>query len=157
MTKKAPDSIRGRLPIALTAGAAAVATAAVLAAAGSAQTQPTTTLHLKTNAQKNVGFFPKHPPKPGDRFGLGDRITGDDTGYSQAVCTLVGGKGGLPCTVWITLSKGTLTAQGLFPERAHNTQVAITGGTGAYDGARGTAYATDINQTSSVITVHLLP
>jgi hypothetical protein len=45
----------------------------------------------------------------------------------------------------------------MLPERAHNTRIAITWGTGTYNGARGTAFATDISHTSSRITIHLLP
>jgi hypothetical protein len=43
------------------------------------------------------------------------------------------------------------------PERASNSPVAITGGTGDYNGARGTAFATDTSSTSSKIDVELLP
>ena len=143
--------MNGRILIALTATAAAVAAAATLA---SAQTPPTT-LHLVSKAQKNVGFFPKGAPKQGSRMGFGDRITGDDSGTSIGVCTDVGGK--LLCTIQVQLSKGTLTVQGVLPQRAHNTPVAITGGTGAYNGARGTALATDVNSTTTDITVQLLP
>jgi hypothetical protein len=35
--------------------------------------------------------------------------------------------------------------------------IAITGGTGAYDGARGTAVVTDVNQNTTEVTVNLLP
>jgi hypothetical protein len=52
-------------------------------------------------------------------------------------CTAVGRKG-LLCTLHAQLSKGTLTAQGLLPHRAHDTPIAITSGTGTYNGARGT-------------------
>jgi hypothetical protein len=51
------------------------------------------------------------------------------------VCTVIGRKG-LLCMLNAQLSKRTLTAQGLLPERAHDTPIALTGGTGAYDGAR---------------------
>lgn len=156
MTKPSRLTARARLTLGGTAAIAAIATTAILAATGSAQTSGTT-LHLLTNAQNNVGFFPKHAPRPGDHVGFGDKVTGDDTGYSRIACTVFGGKGDLPCTIWLKLSKGTLIAQGLLPERAHNTQAAISGGTGAYNGARGTAYATDISQTSSRLTIQLLP
>jgi hypothetical protein len=44
--------------------------------------------------------------------------------------------------------------QGIVPQRANNTPMAITGGTGAYDGARGTALVTD-HANSTEITVTL--
>jgi hypothetical protein len=145
-----------RLRLGLAAGAAAVATAAVLAASGSAQAPPSS-LHLVSKAQKHVGFFPNHALRQGDRLGFGSRISGDDHGFGRAVCTVIGTKGGLLCTLQAQLSKGTLTAQGLLPERAHSTPIAITGGTGAYDGARGTLLVTDVNQNTSESTVMLLP
>jgi hypothetical protein len=144
-----------RLRLGLAAGTAALATAAVLAASGSAQAPPSS-LHFVSNTQKHVGFFPKHALRQGDRLGFGNRISGDDTGFGRAVCTAIGHEG-LLCTLQAQLSKGTFTAQGLLPERAHNTPIAITGGTGAYDGARGTALVTDINQKTSEFTVTLLP
>jgi Dirigent-like protein len=143
--------MNGRILTALAATGAAVVAAATLA---SAQTPPTT-LHLVSKSQRHVGFFPKGAPKQGSRFGFGDRVTGDDRGSSIGVCTDVGGK--LLCTIQVQLSKGTLTVQGELPERAHDTAVAITGGTGAYNGARGTAHVTDINSTTTDIVVELLP
>jgi hypothetical protein len=58
------------------------------------------------------------------------------------------------CNVQVQLSKGTLSVQGIAPQRANNTPMAITGGTGAYDGARGTALVTD-HANSTEITVTL--
>ena len=123
-----------RRPIALGAVAAALVTAALVASAGSAQAPPTT-LHLVGKPQKGVGFSPKSAPRQGDRFGFGDTVTGDDTGHDRGICTFM--KGGLVCTVQVQLSKGTLTAQGVVPERSNKTPIAITGGTGAYANARG--------------------
>jgi hypothetical protein len=64
---------------------------------------------------------------------------------------------GILCTFQLHLSKGTITAQGELPERSRNAPVAITGGTGAYDGARGTALATDTGPNSAAIEITLLP
>jgi hypothetical protein len=144
-----------RLPLAFSATAAAVATAAALATTGSAQTPPSS-LHLLSTTQKNIGFFPKGAPRQGDRVGFGDKLTGDDTGYDRGVCTFLGGKS-LLCTIQVQLSKGTLTVQGMLPQKANNTPVAITGGTGAYDGARGTALVTDVSKTQTKVDVTLLP
>ena len=137
---------------------AAVAAAAALVAAnaGAAQTGPTT-LHLTSKSQPGAGFTPKGRPGPGARFGFGDRIGGDDTGYARAVCTIVPKSQGVLCTIQLQLSKGTITAQGMLPERSRNSPVAITGGTGAYDGARGTALATDTSASSTSVEITLLP
>ena len=146
--------MKTRLSLGLgTGAAAALATAALMAGAGSAQT-PATALHLVGTPQKGVGFMPKGAPRQGDRLGFGDTVTGDDTGHDRGICTVM--KGGLVCTIQVQLSKGTLTAQGTVPERSNKTPIAVTGGTGAYDGARGTALVTDMkNQTTVDIT--LLP
>src|SRR5262249_45621169 len=76
-----------RLRLALAALAAAAATAAVLAASGSAQTAPIA-LHLVSKSQKGVGFFPKGRPHQGDAVGFGDKISGDETGFDRAACTV---------------------------------------------------------------------
>ena len=146
-----------KLGIGLSAAIAAAATAAVLASSGAAQTGGTE-LHLLATSQKSAEFFPHRRPHPGDPIGFGDKVTGDDTGITRAVCTFVGGSGkGLPCTIWVKLSKGSLEFQSMLPEKAHNAPVAVVGGTGAYNGARGTAYATDVSKTKTKIVVDLLP
>ena len=59
-----------RVPFALTAVAGAIAVAALIAGAGSAQGPPTT-LHLVGTSQTNIGFAPGHQP---------DRATGSEVG-----------------------------------------------------------------------------
>ena len=142
---------------ALAIAVAALATCAVLATSGSAQTQPTT-LHLISTPENGAGFFPKGAPRPGDRLGFGSKIAGDDTGYGRGLCTVLGkkGEGGLPCTMWVHLSRGSLALQGLLPQTARKTPIAITGGTGAYNGARGTALVTDTSKTRTSIEITLL-
>jgi hypothetical protein len=143
-----------RLPLTLVAGGAVIATVAILASAGSAQTPPSS-LHLVAKSQKRVGFFPHHRPRQGDRFGFGDRLSGDDTGIDRGVCTVIGGQS--LCNVQAKLSKGTLSLQGFVSEKSKNEPVAVTGGTGAYDGARGTALVNTVNSSTTRIDVTLLP
>ena len=150
--------MKNRLSLGLGLGAgaaAALATAALMAGAGAAQT-PATALHFVSTSQKGTGFMPKGAPHLGDRVGFGDRISGDDTGYDRGVCTVVGRPQPL-CTIQVQLSKGTLTVQGMLPERANKVPVAITGGTGAYNGARGTALVTDTSPTQTDVEITLLP
>jgi hypothetical protein len=140
---------------------AAVVAAAAFATAGSAQSPATiTSLHLVATAQESVGFAPKHQePRPGDRFGAGHTIAGDDRGIDRTMCTIIS-KHDLLCTAVAQLSRGTLTAEVLvsFESEPRDLRYAITGGTGAYDGARGTAVVTDIPGTSkSDIKITLLP
>ena len=143
-----------RLSIALAAGAAGAAL--LITSAGAAQTGPTT-LHLTAKQQRGVGFQPAGRPRQGSRLGFGNRISGDDTGNARVVCTFMAKSSGLLCTIQLNLSKGTITAQGEIPERAQGTPVAITGGTGAYNGARGTALATDTSPNSTTVDITLLP
>jgi hypothetical protein len=146
-----------KLGAGLAAAVTAAGCAAVLAGPGAAQTSGTE-LHLLATSQKSASFFPKHRhPLPGDQLGFGDKVAGDDTGITRAVCTILNGGSGLPCTVWVKLSKGTLALQGMLPEKARNAPIAVTGGTGAYNGARGTAYATDLGSSKTRIVVDLLP
>ena len=137
-----------RSRIALLTAAAAVATPAAVSLA---QTAPPT-LHLISVQQK--AFMPKRI-RPGSQIEFVDALSGDDHGSARIVCTVVG-PGGLPCTISMQLSKGTLTAQGVLPERSKATPVAITGGTGAYDGARGTALVTDDSATRTRVDIALL-
>jgi hypothetical protein len=148
-------SRRARVAIALSAALAAVITAAVIASSGSAQGSPNT-LQLVAKTQKGIGFTPHHRPHQGDRFGFGDKITGDDTGVDRGVCTFIDRKA--LCTVQAQLSKGNLSVQGLLPMgRANHLPLAITGGTGDYDGATGTATVTQVSQSKTLITVTLVP
>ncbi len=138
----------------IAAGAAALAAAGVVATSGSAQAPAGTTLQL-VSKQTRGGFMPKHEFRNGYRLGFVQKISGDARGSSRVVCTGIGNRA--LCTIQVQLSNGTLSAQGVLPPRANHTPVAITGGTGAYDGARGTAFATDVSPTTSKIDVELLP
>jgi hypothetical protein len=139
--------------LALAAVLAALVTAAIVASSGSAQAPADTTLHFVAKSQKGVGFFPSGRPKQGEHVGFGDTITGDDTGYDRAACTIVGRS--LLCTIQVQLSKGTLSVQGIAPQRSNNTPFAVTGGTGAYNGASGTALVTDVNSNTTNIVITL--
>jgi hypothetical protein len=147
---KRPLPLRSML--ALAAVLAAIGAIAIQATAGSAQTTPKS-LHLVAHSLKKVGFFPKHKPRQGDQFGFGEAISGDDTGFDRGVCTFIGGK--TLCNVQAQLSKGTLSLQGFAPEKAQNVPIAVLGGTGDYDGATGTALVTDVNKSTTDISITL--
>lgn len=148
-------SFLNRKAATLAAAVAAVAVVAVIATPGSAQSPGPTTLQIVSTAQKNVGFFPQHRPRQGDRFGFGSKDTGDETGYDRAICTQIGVQA--LCVISAKLSKGTLAFQGFLPPRPKNSPLAVTGGTGAYEGARGTALVTDRGQGVSDVTITLVP
>jgi hypothetical protein len=133
---------------------------AVVATAGSAQSQAPTSLDFVSSSQPSVRFASSHrEPRPGDRLGTGDIITGDDRGFDRVSCTVMTRRDAL-CTAVVVLSKGTLTAQSRVSLQPGSgvARYAITGGTGAYDGARGTAVVTAIAGTAKLaIHVTLLP
>lgn len=139
---------------AITAGLAALATAAALATTSTAQSS-STTLHLVGHAQKSVGFFPTGRPRSGARAGFGDKVTGDETGTDTGVCTEIRSR--LLCSIEVRLSKGTLSLQGLLPQRSTRNPVAVTGGTGAYAGARGVAVVTDTGPSTTTVDITLNP
>ena len=64
-----------RIAIALTAGVACIATVALIAASGSAQSPAPTSVHLVEKNQKSVGFAPDRKPRQGDRFGFGSTVS----------------------------------------------------------------------------------
>ena len=147
-----------RIAIALTASVVCLTTAAVIATSGSAQAPALTSLHLVEKSQKSVGFGPDRKPRQGDRFGFGSTVSGDDTGIGRGVCTVIGTNQAL-CNVQERMAKGTLSAQGLVSMSgpAKNVPFTVTGGTGAYDGARGSALVTDVNSTTTDIQITLRP
>ena len=110
--------------------AAATATSAVLATWGTAKSAPTT-LHLvgSWSSQNGLGFGPPGAPAPGDSVGFADKLSGDDRGTDRIICTIVGGAGGAPCTVWVKLSHCTLTAQDLLPQQATRPPLATMAAT----------------------------
>jgi hypothetical protein len=60
------------------------------------------------------------------------------------------------CDIQMNLSQGRLSAQGLVPNETDHTPIPLTGGTGAYDGARGTIVSTQISPTKVQFTVTLM-
>jgi hypothetical protein len=133
-----------RLTIIAATGLAAAAATAALAASGSAQDPAApTTLNLKGTAQRSVGFGPTHRPHQGERMGFGERVSGDDSGISRVTCTFIGTRQ-ITCAAVLRLTRGTLVMQGLLPAGpTPGVPIAVVGGTGAYDGARGTATITN--------------
>jgi hypothetical protein len=106
---------------------------------------PPATLHLTGVQDSETG--PQGRPRPGSMIVFSGRETGEDKGRSYVQCTLITKAYGL-CLGRFNLSRGTIaveTATSL--EDAPKTiTLDITGGTGAYDGVRGTATFTDIGK-----------
>ena len=130
----------------ITIGAAAAATAA-LATTSPAQPAgpPSGELHLvaRGGSVTLVDHPPMqhsrhHPPSRGDGLILTEKVfdpaTGDRIGRSHTACTVIDASHSrLQCTGTVVLPQGELALQG-----GDRTPIAVTGGTGAFAGARGT-------------------
>ncbi|MEA2450008.1 MAG: hypothetical protein QOG63_1940 [Thermoleophilaceae bacterium] len=136
--------------IALSAAAASSATALALATAGSADTAGRTFALYEHGIANDVRFVDS---RPWDRASAGDEALivhwlSDDRGNRRGTmyvsCEMLRayrdlGKSPSLCNATIKLRDGTLTAQGVLPRSGSLHEVlAITGGTGAYNGATGT-------------------
>jgi hypothetical protein len=150
--------MRSRLiPVAVVA-IAGIATAAVVTSGGSAQTPGPRTLTF-TEVNKGQTFNAvDNPPlsrkshgfpvsaSPGDLFVFSTPLAdqaGKPAGTLNVSCTAIKGnrnfeRGVFLCNAVTNLTSGTITLEARAQLSQNRTTAAITGGTGAYDGARGT-------------------
>ena len=138
------------LRLTLVAAAALAAVAAVLLPAGEAQANRTTATVLKLNVTatklSTVDVPPlvtskRSPESPGDEVIAVSKISGPSVGRRFLMCTATQTAASVEkalysCQVTYTLTGGTITAAGVV-HLNDTTKAAITGGTGAYAGARG--------------------
>jgi hypothetical protein len=151
----------------LAAGIAAVTVAAFsLAAGGKAASGGT--IHL---VEKSQSFYyvdnrplqaPNEPPSQGDMFAISSNLlstSGQRAGTLHAYCVFATG-GGTPvteCTGSIALTGGTLVGVTTVRGDTNRVDVALLGGTGAYEGARGSFVSiSKPNSNNSHDTVHLV-
>jgi hypothetical protein len=135
---------------------AAIALAGIIATTGAANPSTRTrTIHL--TLVQTGGFDSPGPPRPGFVHAFTDKITGDDgsTGHDVGLCTLITPRE-LLCHSQVILTTGQLAFQGILHQHDHNTPGTILGGTGAYNGARGTAHITDLTPTTAKVTINLV-
>ena len=149
-------SHRIRIAAAALALGAAAATAVVVADGGRAQQPAGQTLVLKNSAMRiaDVDLPPlvrskRSPETPGDEVIVSSRIAGAATGSRYLLCAAAKQgpsieKALYSCQVTYDLANGTITAAGVGRIGASApVTVAVTGGTGAYAGARGEALNRD--------------
>jgi hypothetical protein len=137
---------------ALVLSAAAATTAALVSTDGGQAQQPTgQTLVLKNSAMKlaDVDMPPlvrseRSPETPGDEVIATSKVAGAASGSRYLFCAAAKQGASIEkalysCQVTYTLANGTITAAGVGRIGASGPiTVAVTGGTGAYAGARGT-------------------
>lgn len=129
----------------VTISLAAAATVLFTALSGAAAAPPPAPLHLTGHQISQSG--PGRRPHPGSVIVLRESERGDDRGRAYVQCTLVDAGHAL-CSGYLTLARGTIALSTVMPFDASSktSHLAITGGTGAYDGARGTVTFTDIGK-----------
>ena len=148
--------------------AAGLATAAVAAPNQAVGKGKTVTLHLVT--KEVAGTFVDNPPRGGSDEPplMGDQLTftsdiltrsGAHAGIFAATCTVA--RGGVRARVLCYGAyslKGGLISGVAMPGDGDTTRVAITGGTGAYEGVTGSALEVSRGDNSPLtdLTIHLI-
>lgn len=133
-----------RAPIVAGAALAAIATSAVLAVGAGGQEPPATGIPdftVTTTIRDRDGFQIDNPPRrresPGDVFGGYGRISGAKTGSLSFTCTAT--PRAVLCSGVSAFPDGEVHLSARFGNiDARVTTIAIVGGTGAYNGAKGT-------------------
>jgi hypothetical protein len=90
-------------------------------------------------------------PRPGDEFIFRSKLLnadGDRVGSINGICTIVL-RGKVLCQATVRLPGGTLSATAVSTEEARVTHIAINGGTGRYDRARGQVTSTTTGPNTS--------
>jgi len=163
-----------RIHVLAVGGLAATVGALVLVTSGSAQSTGERTLTFFESGKGSTFRFIDEPPKSGRRhtISVGDEIVFSDpildhrggslVGRSYGTGTFV--KGNKPSNGLVLgrgslkLADGSIVVEGLLrsSDSPHTDTLAVIGGTGAYEGARG-SFASEQTSSGSQDTIHLLP
>jgi hypothetical protein len=145
------------------AAVAALGVAVAIPSVGQSQTSRTITLNAHTKSVKVVDLPPRGKSSSGDlivSISTLRNVDGARVGKGYIACTLTGRartfeSANYECTGTNKLKDGSLTFAGNLRLAARELTVAVTGGTGAYDGATGTALVTDVDDSTTKIDVAL--
>jgi hypothetical protein len=148
--------------IATTLTAAAVAAALFGGAAAGAQDSPRTIELMSVEQGCAAADNGRRGEGLGDlqacRGRLRDPASGAAAGRAHWTCVYLGStRAGSDCSAVVGLHGGTLQAAGALSHTSATSTWAITGGTGAYAGARGTVRLTQRSATRTAATITLLP
>jgi len=154
-----------------TAAVAATFIAGILTTGGAAQVPGERTFKIIEGGAATFKVI-DNPPKmrnpenprfsPGDGFVFTSRLFNEANkriGTNHVHCTVT--RGGTfarargQCNSTLALRDGTLAISGLL--RGENPAIAVVGGTGAYEGARGSITFRDLPRGRTEDTIHLLP
>ena len=163
-----------RLLIVATAAAAAAATIALISAPSGAQTPGGRTFTLIEKNSEGTFSLVDNPPRskrhgPRARISAGDEFvfaqpvhdpSGNRVGSLKGHCSFVRGnrsfeKAPAVCEAAYNLTDGQISLQ-VATKLGQQLQIAVTGGTEAYEGARGSVTSTEGRKQSTDV-VHLLP
>ena len=147
--------------------ATALAALLVAALATTSSAAPGRTLRL-LSVQSSFAMSPSPEPRPGstmiftatiyNRAAQFGKKAGARIGTSESVCTIVS-ESKAQCTITAHLPNGELVVTGAMlvsEQNLSHSAFAITGGVGAYAGARGSVSSRDLDQTRTLIDLHLL-
>jgi hypothetical protein len=161
-----------RFAVFASATAAAILVVAILAAGGSAQ-QPGERTFVLIETGGTFSFVdvpPKAPNRRNPRISAGDMLAitsqlrqgGQRVGNLYAECIAVRrarrfNRARFQCNGSFDLRDGTLALSAVLKGNQENPTIAVIGGTGAYEGARGSVTSRNLSGDRTEDTVHLLP
>jgi hypothetical protein len=159
-----------RLAIILPAAAAATVVLALMSTSGSAQTPGTTIQLFESEKGASFGFVDNPPKSKNDRASVGDAFAFNSPVLDQARQTRLGNlsvqctvtrpgkesKAETACSGAVRLADGMITLSTSIKGNPKTVAAAVTGGTGAYNGARGSLTSTTV-EGGSEDTITLLP
>jgi hypothetical protein len=159
-----------RLAIIFPAAAAATVVLALMSTSGSAQTPGTTIQLFESEKGASFGFVDNPPKSKKDRASVGDAFAFNSPVLDQARQTRLGNlsvqctvtrpgkesKAETACSGAVRLADGMITLSTSIKGNPKTVTAAVTGGTGAYNGARGSLSSTTV-EGGSEDTITLLP
>ena len=115
---------------------------------------------LSTNTEEGGGDVGEPGESVGDMFAFSSLLTkhGRTVGHTGVACTVTSlERAEAQCVGTASLRRGQITVQGLIGEESDEEEfeLAITGGTGAYEGAEGTLVVRELSETRELLTFHL--
>jgi hypothetical protein len=157
-----------RIGLVVAAAVAALVLGSVLASSGGAQAPGERTFKL-ISREGSEGFVDNPPRSRNERISAGDVFV-----FSQRTFTEAGARAGsiyvhcvsittgrnptFHCDGTYRLTDGSMTVSAAFKgSEGGNLTIAVTGGTGAYEGAEGSITTRELSGNRTEDTVHLLP
>jgi hypothetical protein len=147
-------------------GAAMVVVALALATALPASSQEgrgqSTIRVIEVQTEDNFLDFGRRGPSLGDEFVFHSdlRQEGESIGHDGGTCTVTsleeGPDGEFQCVATLWFDEGQITVQGLVQFSDEEFEIAITGGTGAYEGAAGHLTIVPRTERRARLTISLL-